>query len=69
MNCPEKRRLTEAFTDATRALVELHNREMKAVLSGNFTENPTLHAELKAATALKDKCRDELRSHLLTHGC
>ena len=65
--CPDKKRLTEELLKSTRELVEIHERDIAELISG---ENlPTSDSAVEWARQKRDQARRALMRHVTEHCC
>lgn len=50
-------------------IIALNNRQMEAVIAGDFGKVRTLEAELAEAREWKDSLIESYRKHVQEHGC
>ncbi len=67
--CPDKYGLMEDVRLAIKTIVELNNRQMEAVIAGDFGKVNALQAELAQAREWKDSLIDSYHRHVREHGC
>lgn len=65
--CAEKQRLTNAFVLAAREVMELHNREITALLDGKPVDRVDI--ALKQARTCRDEAKKQLLLHQQQHRC
>ena len=65
--CPEKLRLTDAFQVACRELVDLHNAEINALITGEHLERSEL--ALTRARQRREQAKEAILRHISMHGC
>jgi malonyl CoA-acyl carrier protein transacylase len=68
-SCPEKEQQIEEIRLAMNHVVALNNREMQAVITGDFAALPKVKSELVAARKRKDTLLEEYYDHLREHAC
>jgi hypothetical protein len=66
--CPEKQRLSHAFLDALRQVMELQNQEIGMLARGGVGLTG-FDLSLKRARANRDEAKRLYLFHLETHGC
>ncbi|HEY1239547.1 MAG TPA: hypothetical protein VGF16_03275 [Bryobacteraceae bacterium] len=67
--CLDKQALIEDIRDAMNRVISINNREMEAVLRGDFARLKPLKSELMEARTWKDSLLEEYYRHLREHGC
>jgi hypothetical protein len=67
--CPEKDSLEENIRLAMNQVIELNNREMQAVITGDFEALPNIKRDVIEARKWKDALLDSYHSHIRGHGC
>lgn len=66
--CPEKQRLSDAVVQASKIIVQLHEREVAALVNGS--ENiDGFDLELKEGRKRRDEAKAAYVIHTETHGC
>jgi hypothetical protein len=67
--CLDKQALIDDIRDAMNRVISINNREMEAVLRGDFARLKPLKSELMEARTWKDSLLEEYYRHLREHGC
>lgn len=67
--CPEKARLFTDLSDSMGAILVLNNRQMAAVLTGDFALVDNLKVNLQEARMRKDGLMSAYMTHVQEHGC
>ena len=67
--CLDKQALIEDIRAAMDRLISINNREMEAVVRGEFARLKPLKSELTEARHWKDSLLEEYYRHLREHGC
>ena len=67
--CADKEGLIEDVRLAMKQVITLNNREMEAVINGDFANLPALKAELVDARRWKDGLLEAYYNHVREHGC
>jgi DNA-binding NarL/FixJ family response regulator len=67
-SCPEIGRLLNAFAESVRALVELHQEQLRAIVAGDEGAN-RFDLLIHAANEHKQNAKYAYLKHLETHGC
>jgi hypothetical protein len=68
-DCTEKVERLAELKGVYQRIADLHNREMEAILAGDFGSDEQLEKELAEARSLRASLTDALRYHVATHGC
>ena len=66
-SCPEKARLIDMLAEAHRLVIALHNREMEAVINGNFDSDARRETELVEWRNVAVQRKQEIRDHIAMH--
>ena len=67
--CLDKQALIEDIRAAMDRVISINNREMEAVVRGEFARLKPLKGELTEARHWKDSLLEEYYRHLREHGC
>ena len=67
--CPQKTILAEEIRIAIRDILEIHNRHLETVLSGDFSTGEETEQSLKRARQAKSLVIERYREHVTAHGC
>ena len=67
--CPDKYGLMEDVRLAMSEVIALGNREMQAVIEGEFAKAEAIRSELVEVRKWKDSLIDSYRHHVTSHGC
>lgn len=67
--CLDKQALIEDIRVAMDRVISINNREMEAVVRGEFARLKPLKSELTEARHWKDSLLEEYYRHLREHGC
>ena len=67
--CADKRSLIEDVRLAMKTIIELNNREMEAVIAGEFGKLNAIEEELAEARQWKYSVIDSYHKHVREHGC
>ncbi len=67
--CPKKARLIDDISKVNKRLMDLHNREVTAVLNGRYVSDVQLETELAQAETLRVDLVQHLRCHAADHRC
>ena len=67
--CADKYDLIEDVRLAMNTLIALNNRQMEAVIAGDFGKVKALQEELAQAREWKESLIDNYHRHLQEHGC
>ena len=67
--CPEKESLLEDLRLVNRELNQIHTREIAAVQGGDMAGFEALQPELEQARDWRRAVVDNLKRHLIEHGC
>lgn len=67
--CLDKQALIEDIRAAMDRVISINNREMEAVVRGEFARLKPLKSELTEARHWKDSLLEEYYRHLREHGC
>jgi len=67
--CPDKHSLTEDIRLAMNTVIRLNNREIQAVIAGDFATLPAIKSELEEVRKRKDSLLDAYYKHVREHGC
>lgn len=66
--CPEKKRLTDEFSDALMWILSVTSKELGAVQRGELI-NTGYDAEIQQAIKMRDEYKKLLSKHVTEHGC
>jgi len=67
--CLDKQALIDDIRAAMNRVISINNREMEAVVRGDFARLKPLKSELMEARHWKDSLLEEYYRHLREHGC
>ena len=67
--CPDKRGLIEDVRLAINTLIGFNNRQMEAVIAGDFGKVKAIQEKLAEARLWKDALIESYHQHLKEHGC
>lgn len=68
-SCGNKKRLFEEFKAANQQLIRIHGEEIEAAVHQNLAAALAVHAELTEARKRRDTAAEDLKRHMLLHGC
>ena len=68
-SCDNRKRLFDEFKAANQQLVRIHSQEIEAAINQNLEAALALHAELTEARKRRDTAAEDLKRHMLLHGC
>lgn len=68
-SCGNKKLLFEEFKAANQQLVWIHSQEIEAAVNQNLEAALALHLELTQARKRRDTAAENLKCHMLLHGC
>jgi hypothetical protein len=67
--CSFKQQLIAQVEAAHTRIAEMHNREMEALIRGDFAADAGLMADLKSERSERDEVINQLKLHIAEHGC
>ena len=67
--CAQRQSLLSQIEIAVHDLSLVQDEQMKAIICGNLTANPVIHARLLRARKRKDLLVAQLIQHIHDHGC
>ena len=68
-SCGNKKFLFDEFKAANQQLVWIHGQEIEAAVHQNLEAALALHAELTEARKRRDTAAENLKRHMVLHGC
>ena len=68
-SCDNKTRLFEEFKAANQQLIRIHAEEVEAAVHQNLEAALAVHAKLMEARKRRDTAAEDLKHHMLLHGC